>query len=502
MSYLGVNNTLLFPLLPILASLAAPAADWTQFRGPNGSGISDARRLPVEFGPGQNVTWQIDLPPGHSSPVFAGDHIFLTAVEGETLASAGRDKVADTGNGKLLTLCLDRRTGRLLWRRESPRPRRERFQPTGSAASPSPVTDGRNVYVFFGDFGLLSYGPDGNERWRVPLGPFNNVNGHGTSPILYKNLLILLCDQDSDSYLLAVDRDTGRTRWRVDRSEITRGYATPVVFQPRNGPAELIVSGALQLDSYAVETGEKLWWVRGMSWQPKSLPVIQEDIIYVHSWEGGGEAETPTETPSFQETLVTLDKNADSLISEQELPDERQRRGFYLLDLNSNGTVDEREWNFYRARRAARNTLVAIRHGGKGDRTNTNVLWRMQKFLPNVPSPLFYQGVLYIIKDGGILTSLDPQTGAILKQGRLAGALGTYYSSPVGVDGKIYLISQEGKAVVLQAGAQWEILAVNPLDDEVYATPVPLDDGLYVRTRSRLYRFAQAKPVLTSTEPR
>ncbi len=474
-----------------LAAVALFAGDWTRFRGPNGSGVSDARNLPVEFGPDKHVVWKTDIPRGHSSPVFGADRIFLTASEGETLASAGGDKVADTGGGKLLTLCLDRRTGRILWRREAPRPRREQFQPTNTTSSPSPVTDGRNVWVFFGDFGVLAYGPDGNERWRVPLGPFNNVNGHGASPILHRDLILLVCDQDTNSFLIALDKDTGRIRWRADRSEIMRGYATPAVFQPKQGPAELIVPGALVLTAYNVETGEKLWWVRGMSWQPKSLPVIEGDMIYAHSWEAGGEAETPTETPTFAETLAAWDKNGDGLISREEIPDPRQQRGFLNLDLDGNGTLDAREWNFYRARRAARNTLAAIRHGGRGDLTDTNVVWRMQKFLPNVPSPLLYQKVLYLVKDGGILTSVDPATGGVLKQARLAGALGAYYSSPVGADGKVYLASQEGKVTVVRAGPQWEILATNTLDDEIYATIVPLDDSLYIRTRSRLYRFAR-----------
>ncbi len=482
---------------PVLLLVLPLVAQWPQFRGPNGSGVARARGLPVRFGPATNVVWKVDLPPGHSSPVIAGDRIFLTAAEGETLADAGREKVADTGTGRLLTLCLDRRTGAVLWRREAPRPRRERFQPTNSAASPSPVTDGRNVYAFFGDFGLLSYGPDGNERWRAPLGPFNNVNGHGSSPILAGDLLILLSDQDSNSYLVALDKDTGRVRWKVDRPDVTRGYATPAVWQPPRGPAELIVPGAYLLTSYAVATGEKLWWVRGMSWQPKSAPVVAGEMIYAHSWESGGEAEAPTETPTFAETLAAQDSNRDGRISPEELPDPRMIKSFYLLDLDGDGTLDQRDWDFYRARRAARNALVAVRPGGRGDLTATNVVWRMQKFLPNVPSPLVYDGVLYIVKDGGILTSIDPATGVIRKQARLAGAPGTYYSSPVGADGKVFLVSQEGKASVLSAGAEWEVLAVNDLDDECYATPAIVDDRIYLRTRSRLYCFAAGNRSLT-----
>jgi outer membrane protein assembly factor BamB len=155
------------------------AADWPQFRGPNGAGVADDSALPTEFSPQKNVAWKTSVPPGHSSPILTKTRIFLTAYE----------------NGKLLTLCLDRATGKILWRREAPRPRIEEAQPTNSPASPSPVTDGENVYVFFGDFGLISYSADGKERWNLPLGPFNNQNGHGSSPILAGKMVILICDR-------------------------------------------------------------------------------------------------------------------------------------------------------------------------------------------------------------------------------------------------------------------------------------------------------------------
>ena len=211
------------------------------------------------------------LPAGHSSPVISGDRIFLTGAEGGKRAEAGRQKIVDEG-GALYTICLDRRTGKILWKREVHAPRLERYQPTNSPASPSPVTDGKSVYVFFGDFGLVSYSVDGTERWHVPLGPFNNVNGHGSSPILFENLLILLCDQDTNSYLLAVNKNTGRTEWKVERPESTRSYSTPSILRPKKGPAEVIVPGAYQLTSYNAATGEKLWWIHGVSWQPKSSP--------------------------------------------------------------------------------------------------------------------------------------------------------------------------------------------------------------------------------------
>ena len=158
--------------------------------------------------------------------------------------------------------------------------------------------------------------------------------------------------------------------------------------------------------------------------------------------------------------------------------------------MDSKGHLNTRDWEFYRARRSARNSLLAIQPNGRGDISQTAVRWRMQKFLPNVPSPLIYQGVLYLVKDGGIFTSLDPKTGTILKQGRLTGALDTYYSSPVAAAGKLYLFSQNGTATVLRAGAQWETITTVEMDEPIFATPAFVDNKMYLRTRGALYCFA------------
>ena len=457
----------------LLVQIALAAADWTQFRGPNGSGVSPSKGLPEHFDLQTNVVWRTALPLGHSSPVFTTDHIFVTAFEGKTL----------------LTICLDRATGKMLWRREAPREREEPIEPTNGPASPSPVTDGANVYVFFGDFGLLSYGPEGNERWRLPLGPFNNVNGHGSSPILADGRLVLICDQDTGSYLLAVDATTGRALWKIMRPEYTRGYATPAVYRPKNGPAELIVPGSFEVASYALETGDKLWWVRGLAWQLKSVPVIDRDRIFVSGWEIGGDREG-RKIPAFAEALAEYDKNHDGKLSAVEMPASYGSEWFGDSDLNHDGYIDEREWLFYQARTASENCLVAIRAGGRGDVTKSHVLWRYRKALPNTPSPLFYDGVIYLIRDG-IFTSLNPENGTAFKQARLTGAPGRYWSSPVAADGRIFVVSEDGKVVVLRAAPEWAILAVNNLDEDTFATPAILDGRIYVRTRAALYCFAK-----------
>ena len=185
---------------------------------------------------------------------------------------------------KLFTISIDRKTGRVNWQVEGPRSRGTKPMGPNSPVSPSPVTDGTNVYIFFDSFGLISYDAAGKERWRYEMGPFNLPYGAGTSPVLHGSTLLLQMDQDTGSYLLALDQDSGKIRWKADRPHATHGFSSPVIYQPAKGQAEVIVSGAYELDAYDVGTGKKLWWVNGMAWQAKSTPVIDKDVVYVHSW--------------------------------------------------------------------------------------------------------------------------------------------------------------------------------------------------------------------------
>ncbi len=176
----------------LLAALST-GADWDRFRGPNGSGIAEATGLPAAFGPNKNLIWKTSLPPGHSSPILSRDRIFLTGVDKE----------------KLYLIAMDRRTGRIVWRRESPRVRAERLHKLNNPASATPASDGTRVYVFFGDYGLVCYGWDGREMWRTPLGPFNNVYGMGVSPIVVEDSVVLVVDQLRDSYIAAFKKTDG-----------------------------------------------------------------------------------------------------------------------------------------------------------------------------------------------------------------------------------------------------------------------------------------------------
>jgi outer membrane protein assembly factor BamB len=458
-------------LLLTLSAAAIRAEDWPGFRGPNATGVSSGTNLPVEFGPGKNVVWKTALPPGHSSPVIGGGRIWVTAWD----------------PGHLYVIALDRDSGRVLWRRELPRPRRQELHKSNSPASPSVAIDGKgNAFAFFTDFGLISYGPDGNERWRLPLGPFNNPFGMGASPVYTNGILIQNCDSETGSFILAVDAATGKQLWRRDRPDSTRGFATPVLWRD-----QALVAGTNRLVAYNVKSGEEVWHVRGLTWQLKPTPCIHGDVAYVLGWAGGADQGNQEDLPPFETMVRDLDKDKDGKISKAELTDPRMQKDYDEADLDRDGGLGPRDWEFYRGKRRAVNSVMAVKLGGKGDMTETNVLWRHYKSLPNVPSPLHYNGVVYLMKEGGILTALDAASGKVLKQGRLPGALDYYYASPVAGDGKLFAASQEGHISVLKAGAEWEPLARNDMEDETFATPALADGRVYIRTRSALYCFAR-----------
>ncbi|MGH9722450.1 MAG: PQQ-binding-like beta-propeller repeat protein, partial [Bryobacteraceae bacterium] len=257
-----------------------------------------------------------------------------------------------------------------------------------------------------------------------------------------------------------------------------------------SGPAQIIVSGSFRITAHAAGTGDMAWWLDGMAWQAKSTPVLDGDMLYVHSWMASpAELGLPSVVPPFAQVLKDKDADKDGRLSKAESPDPEMTKIWFLIDLDKDGSLDEREWKFHQARASARNGLFAIQLGGKGDLTGKAIRWRHEKSLPNIPSPLLYKDVLYVLREGGIVTTLNPTTGAVLKQGRLEGALDPYYASPVAADGKVYMVSMNGMLSVIKAGGQWELLAVSDLGEECWATPAIADGRIYVRTEGALYCF-------------
>lgn len=450
------------------------AADWTRFRGPNGSGVADGAPLPREISAEKNVVWKTTILMGKSSPIVTADRIFLTGHE----------------NGKLSTFALDRKTGKLLWRKEAPGHRDEKRNKLNDPASPSPVSDGSNVYVFFAGFGLVSYTHDGAERWRLPLGPFTNFHGMGASPVLGDGKVLMICDQDIDAFLIAVDQKTGKANWKVNRPEMVHSFSTPIVHRIPKGKTEIIVPGSYQMTSYDVANGNLIWKVRGLTYQVKSVPVIDNEILYFNGWAPGGEPSERIELPDFAEMIKQYDANKDGKLSKDEVPKPWLPGSWEMQDLDKDGLLDAKDWQYYRQRRTSTNSAMAIKLGGEGDITDTHVLWQYQKSLPDVPGVLMYRGVLYLIRNGGILQTLDPAKGEVAKQGRLPHALDEYYASPVAGDGKVYLISRNGSVSVLEAGRDWGIASTGEFNEEVFATPAIADGHIWVRTTTALYDFA------------
>jgi outer membrane protein assembly factor BamB len=463
----------LFAAASIIGSLCR-ASDWPQFRGPNCSGISAAKeRLPDKIGPHTNVVWKTTLPPGHSSPVVVGERIYLTAE---------RDK-------RLLTLALDCKDGRVLWEREAPAHALETIHAIGSHAQSTPAADNERVISFFGSCGMVCYDREGKLLWQRSMGPFKNDFGAGSSPVLASDRVLLCQDHDQDSFLMALDVHRGETLWKTDRSEFLRGYCTPVVWDV-GGRKQVVVAGTLRVAGYDLETGKEVWTVRGIARTICMTPVVGEDgRLYVAGWSAGGDPGAPIAVEAFDPVIKRLDKNGNGKLETSELTSGPIAERFTQVDLDKDGSITREEYERFRGLfREGRNVVLAIRGGGKGDITNSHVVWKNTRQVPFCASPLCLDGLIFTVKDGGFLASLDARSGELVQRDRLAGS-GNYYSSPVAGDGKIYFVDQRGRLSVVQAGRAWRVLSSSDFEEDVYATPALAAGRIYLRTSGHLYCF-------------
>ena len=455
--------------LPLLAFLAH-AEDWTRFRGPNALGVSADKGFPVEFGPGKNVAWRTPVRSGKSSPILSAKHVFLTSYEDE----------------KLYTECFDRATGKRLWERSVERKYHEFANLLNHPAAISPVTDGENVYSFFKDFGLVSYDASGHERWQAPIGPLVNTMGLGASPVIAGGDVVIVADQLHGSYIAAYDRRNGELRWKTSREE-TEGWGSPLVLEGAGAPSILTVSRG-QYGAYSGATGERTATLSGLSNTIVASPILAGNTLYAFGY--GSDSAAP-----FASRLAQLDKNKDGQLTEDEYGTDAFVRGIAKFKGNRDMIVTEDEWNAKQLEVMGPNSLFALKIGSNGE---ARELWRYEKsFNGIIPSPLLLDGVLYVIRNGGILTSFDAGTGKVIKTGRVEGAISGYSSSPVAAEGRIYLASEDGHVAVLRGAAgQWEVTRVNDLDEPIFATPALSEGQIYLRTGSALYRFGEPAPAV------
>jgi outer membrane protein assembly factor BamB len=461
------SSLILAALLSAGAITTAHAEDWSRFRGPNGTGIVPDAGYPTEFGPDHNLKWRAAVRPGKSSPVLSVRHVFLTAYD----------------EGALYTQCFDRTTGRMLWERKESPARHEVAHVLSEPAAATPVTDGENVYVFFRDLGVVSYDATGTVRWKKPMGPFNNRMGAVASPIIAGPALVLVLDQIEGSEIVALSLATGAVQWKVAREELD-AWSTPALYSPPEQPPQIVTAGGGLFGGHSVASGARLWTHTGMAPAMVASPVVTGDTVVGFGY--GYDS-----TPPFADAVTKNDKNGDGRLSIAECGTSAWWIGIARYFGNRDGFIVESEWLAAHAAVEAPSSLVAVSLVKDARGTiSARELWRYEKsFVAVVPSPLVLDGLVYTIKNGGILTVLRADTGEVVKMGRVGSAPAAYSASPVATGGRIYFCNEDGLVAVVRAGKEWELIASNDLGEPLFATPALSDGRIYVRGQKSLFSF-------------
>ncbi len=498
----------------LLASVAACAGDagaeamhWSQFRGPNGSGTAPGFKPPVHID-ADRPRWTTPLPPGKSSPVLWGGRIFLTGVE----------------DGRLVTLALDAKSGEVLWRRSAPEVPLEPGHAMNSAAASTPCVDAERVYVYFGSYGLLCYDHEGVERWKRAIAPPKSMYGIATSPILHEQRLILCLDDDADlpdsalsrSRLITVNPKTGEDIWEVARPYNRGGWSTPMIWRHEAG-VDLMVLGNGRVYGYDPGSGGEKWYVNGFAREPIAVPVAGDGRLYVSVSMQGGRGDVRLDPEPFWAATLHFDRDRDGRIGRNEiteyftlpfrpeLPPEhpgfglplpgdpvqrkaRQNELFGWRDKDRDGFWTKEEFTADMSVGHGQPLLAAIRPGGSGDVTETHVSWSLRTGIPEIPSPVFHAGRLYMVRDGGILSCVDGASGEVKYRERL-GAAGQYGASPVIAGEHVYVISSSGVLSVIRIGDVFQRVHQADLRASVAATPAMDPESLYVRTEASLVAF-------------
>ena len=416
------------------------ADDWPHWRGPAASGVAPDRSVPLKWSATDNVAWKAPIAgAGISSPIVSGDRVFVTSQIGTGISREG-PRLVQGGNAAALgerplgagrapapadktifvVEAFARADGKKLWERRldaegTLTPTHEKH----NLATPSPVTDGTLLYALFGTGQLAALNRDGSIAWQRHLGKeysaFDIQWGHGSSPVLFGDSLILLCDHPSASYLVALDKRTGKEQWKADRGMGRSSYSTPLVVETPNG-AELIVNSSERIDAYDPRNGTPLWHLGDANRFPVPSPVVHDGVIYASRG---------------------------------------YRSGPYM----------------------------AIKPGGRGDVTSTHVVWSVATGAPYCSSLLYYDGIVYMANDVGVLTAVDAANGQRVWQERVDGV---FSASPVGGGGHVYFVSEDGNTVVLKGGRAPQVVARNDVGERMLASPAISGGRLFLRTDEHL----------------
>lgn len=399
-----------------LLQFAPPKEIWTEFRGPNGTGVVADVAAPTAWSETQNVRWKTPIPgKGWSSPVIWGDQIWMTSA---------------TENGdKMYICCVDKRNGavlhhRLLFENASTEPIHE----INSYASPTPAIEAGRVFVHFGTYGTACIDTKTFKTiWRRRDLNCKHSVGPGSSPILYDNKVILTFDAIDVQYLIALDKLTGDTLWKTPRStplnhvpaEERKCFSTPIIVQEGGQP--MLITASAQADyAYDPRNGKEIFQFRNKGYSSSCRPLVAFGMVFMN---------------------VAFGEN---------------------------------------------NSLQAARLDGKGDVTDTHVVWKYGRGVPNKPSMLLVDDLLYMVSDGGIMSCLEAKTGKPLWQERLGGS---FSSSPICIGGVIYVCDERGVCHVVKPGRAYQKIGENRLEEGCMATPAVSGKALFIRTKTHLYRI-------------
>ena len=424
---------------------AAPShGSWPSFRGPHASGVADGQHLPERWDgkTGENILWRTPIPGlAHSSPIVWGDRVFVTtAVSSRPNATfkpglyGDGDSSDDRSRHRWMLYAIDKRSGKILWERVAfeGEPREKRHIKS-TYASASPATDGRVVVAWFGSHGVHAYTVDGKPLWSVDLGRVDMGAydipayewGPASSPIVWKGLVLLQCDTQADSFVLALDAQTGETVWKTERDELP-SWGTPTVIDTAAGP-ELVTNASRFIRGYDPRSGRELWRLGGSSKITAPTPFLSDGLVIVAS---GRRPEAP---------------------------------------------------------------VFAVRAGARGDLTLTEgktssdaVAWSRTGRGSYMPTPLVYDGILYVLANNGVLDAYDVKSGVEIYRERLTHLGSGFSASPVAADGRIYLTNEDGEILVAAAGRAFRHIATNTIGELLMATPALSEGVMYVRSSSSL----------------
>ena len=424
---------------------------WPSFRGPQAAGIAEQQNLPDRWNgkTGENILWRTPIPGlAHSSPIVWGNYIFVTsAVSSEPNASfrpglyGDGDASKDRSRHRWIIYALDKRTGRILWERTAHQGEPlEKRHIKSTYANSTPATDGRIVVAWFGSQGIHAYDVNGRFLWKVDLGRLDVGAydiptyewGPASSPIIWNDLVIVQCDTQTDSFLLALDAATGKTVWKTDREEIP-SWGTPTVVNTAAGP-ELVTNASNFIRGYDPRTGKELWRLGRSSKITAPTPIFADGLFVVVSGRG-------------------------------------PERPIFVVRPNSRGDL----------------TLP------EGKMNSEAIVWSRTGRGSYMPTPLVYNGILYVLGNNGLFDAYDLKSGEEIYRQRLPLVGSGFSASPVAADGKIYLSNEDGEILVVAAGQKFTHVGTNSMGELLMATPALSDGVMYVRSSASLFAIGQKR---------